>query len=109
MDGLTVQFRGKSYHVPFEPSSTTSSALADALQQAVPGLAMETLKVLVARPKARSMQLLQQPSLLLADASEFQSSCTCLVMYRVCTAAVMAVRVQLQDPASACAEQLAVL
>lgn len=77
IDALAVQFRGHTYQVPYDPGRTTCTMFIAALQHAVPGLAVETLKVLVSKPKAHNLQLAEQPNLLLAHAGWFGCPCSC--------------------------------
>jgi hypothetical protein len=65
--GVIVTFRGKSYHLAVTSDTATLGQLCSAVQQAIPGLAPHTLKLLLSKPRSQTVQLEQQQHLLLRD------------------------------------------
>lgn len=67
---ITVTFRGKPYQIEIDPATATLGQLCSAVQEAIPGLAPHTLKLLLSKSRSQTLQLQQQQQLLLGDAGE---------------------------------------
>jgi hypothetical protein len=68
--GIIISFRGKSYQLALDPATATLGQLCSAVQEAIPGLAPHTLKLLLSKPRSQTLQLEEHQHLLLGDAGE---------------------------------------
>jgi hypothetical protein len=69
--GIKVSFRGHSYHVEIDPAAATLGQLCSAVQQAIPGLAPRTLKLLLSKPRSQTLQLDKEQDVLLSSFGKF--------------------------------------
>jgi hypothetical protein len=69
--GVNVSFRGQSYHLAVDPATATLGQLCSAVQQAIPGLAPQTLKLLLSKPRSQTLQLDREQDGLLSSYGEF--------------------------------------
>jgi hypothetical protein len=64
---VIVSFRGQLYHIAVDPATTTLGQLCSAVQQAIPGLAPHTLKLLLSKPRSQTLQLDREQDVMLSS------------------------------------------
>jgi hypothetical protein len=88
---VNVSFRGQLYRLAVDPATATLGQLCSAVQEAIPGLAPHTLKLLLSKPRSQTLQLDRDHDGMLSSLGEFlcgsataSRSCNCLACTRCC-------------------------